>query len=230
MKSYWEIPGPSAAPKVRCHAFYKYDGSNLRFEWSKKRGWYKYATRRRLFDHTDEDFGGAIKVFQETYADDLAKVFTSKSFTKTFRGIQQAIVFCEYFGPHSFAGMHQPEDKMELVLFDVVPHKKGFLLPRDFLKHFGHLKVPEVVYEGNFNRQLVMDVINGKYPVDEGVVAKGIVLGKKKSPQHGLWMAKIKTRSWMERLRKKAETVAGLRQTLLENEKEQINQTSDKPL
>lgn len=116
---------------------------------------------------------------------------------------------------------------MELVLFDVNPHKKGILLPRVFLKHFGHLKVPEVVYEGNFNKQFVRDVIDGKYPVDEGVVAKGFTVGKKTSPEHGLWMAKIKTRSWMERLQEKAKTVAALRQVLLENEREQYDGSVD---
>jgi hypothetical protein len=221
MKTYWKISGPSAAPNAPCLAFYKYDGSNLRFEWSKKRGWYKYGTRKRLFDHTDDEFGPAIQVFEETYADELEKVFTSKSFKKDHRGVQQAVVFCEFFGPHSFAGQHQPEDPKELVLFDVALHKKGIMLPRDFLDQFGHLKVPEVIYEGNFNRQLITDVMDGKYPVDEGVVAKGILLGKKKNPQHGLWMAKIKTRSWMDRLREKAETIKGLQQILKENEREQ---------
>lgn len=37
--------------------FDKLDGSNLRFEWSKKQGWYKFGTRHRLFDNTDPVFG-----------------------------------------------------------------------------------------------------------------------------------------------------------------------------
>ena len=31
----------------------------------------------------------------------------------------------------------------------------------------------EVIYEGNLNRQFIMDVKSGKYPVFEGVIAKG---------------------------------------------------------
>ena len=60
-----------------------------------------------------------------------------------------------------------------------------------------------IVYHGNFGKQLVQDVMNGKYNVKEGIVAKGVKPGKKNA-QHRLWMAKIKTRSWIEKLKEKA--------------------------
>lgn len=37
-----------------CIAFDKLDGSNLRFEWNKKQGWYKFGTRNRMFDRSDK--------------------------------------------------------------------------------------------------------------------------------------------------------------------------------
>ena len=44
------------------------------------------------------------------------------------------IVYAEWFGAQSLAGMHKPWDhKRDIVLFDVNPHKKGFLGPKDFL-------------------------------------------------------------------------------------------------
>lgn len=44
-------------------AFDKLDGSNLRFEWSRKRGFYKYGTRKVMIDTKDEQFGKAIPLF-----------------------------------------------------------------------------------------------------------------------------------------------------------------------
>lgn len=218
MKTYPSIVGPSKSPQGPCLAFYKYDGSNLRFEWSKKRGWWKFGTRKRLFDANDVEYGGAIKLFQETYADELEKVFKNN---KNYRGIEIATVFCEWFGPSSFAGYHDWEEPHEVMLFDVEIHKKGMVLPRDFVKDFGHLKIAEVIYEGNFCKQFVQDVKEGKYPVAEGVVAKGIILGKKSNPQHGLWLSKVKTLWWLNELKNRAKTDAVFRQALLENLSEQ---------
>jgi hypothetical protein len=175
-----------------CFAFEKFDGSNIRYEWNKKRGWYKFGTRKCMLDTGHKYLGTAIPIFLEKYGEDLAKVFTD---TKDFRGIKTFTVFCEFFGPKSFAGLHQPEDKMDTVLFDVNPLQKNFLSPKDFLKHFGHLHIPDVVYEGNYNKQLIEDVRTGKYDVDEGVVCKGKYFTK-------VWMTKVKTQAWLERVRK----------------------------
>jgi len=92
------------------------------------------------------------------------------------------------------------------------------VLPRDFVNHFGHLRAAEVIYEGNFNSQFVQDVKDGKYPVEEGVVAKGVKEGKK---QHGLWMSKVKTRKWFERLKHCATERLELRSILDDTVREQ---------
>jgi hypothetical protein len=106
-------------------------------------------------------------------------------------------VFAEFFGPNSFAGDHVPEDPKELILFDVNPLKKGFVSPRDFVKHFGDLRyTAEVLYEGDLTEEFIQDVIDGKVPVQEGVVAKG-------NSGHQLWSCKIKTASWVERVKDK---------------------------
>ena len=190
MKTYWTIQGPSKAPRKPCVAFYKYDGSNLRWEWSRKRGWYKFGCRRRLIDERDEQFGKAVPLFLNNYADDLEKVFKHKS----FRNIQSIIVFTEFFGPNSFAGEHVDEDPKELRLLDVSLHKKGLLGPTEFLNRFGHLSfVAEIVYEGNLNDSFIASVRNGEYDVIEGVVCKG-------GSGHKLWMVKIKTNEYKKRL------------------------------
>lgn len=190
MKPYWSIPGPSKAPRKPCVAFYKYDGSNLRWEWSKKRGWYKSGCRKRLIDASDEQFGKAVPLFLNNYADQIEEVFRQKY----FRNIKSVIIYTEFFGPNSFAGDHVDADPKELRLIDVNPFKKGLLGPREFLNMFGHLPfVAEVVYEGNLNDSFIADIREGRYPVNEGVVCKG-------GSGHDLWMVKIKTNDYKRRL------------------------------
>lgn len=206
MKPYPSIEGPSKAPRQACYTFVKYDGSCIRSEWSAKRGWYKFGTRKCMIDATDPIFGSACTLFQEKYGDDLAKVFTTE---KLFRGVQNVVVFCEFFGPKSFAGMHFPDDlQRDIVLFDVNLHKKGMLGPKEFIDHFGHLKVAELVSSGNLNEELIEAVrketvnLESKYEIrteiPEGVICKG-------GRGHDLWMCKIKCERYKEELKKRYE-------------------------
>lgn len=183
METYPSITGPNRAPRKPCIAFYKYDGSNLRFEWTKKSGWVKYGTRKRLFDHTDEQFGEAIAIFHRDLAEKLEAIFKKK-----YRDMQKLTVFCEFLGDNSFSGQHEDEEH-RLVLIDVKFHKKGYIAPREFVNVFcrelGDLAA-EVVYDGNLNEQFIQDIREGKYDVFEGVVCKG-------GDGHKLWRCKIKT-------------------------------------
>ena len=228
MKTYWSIPGPSKAPQQPCIAFYKYDGSNFRAEWSKKKGWHKFGTRRTMIDESDPMFGPAVTLFRETYGDDVPKVLKDRQ--KDYRQVDRITAYCEYFGPSSIGMWHDWEELHtvgELMLFDINVHKRGFVLPRDFVQHFGHLKIAEVVYEGNFNNQFVQDIWDGKYNVKEGVVAKGVTPNPKGRAEHGLWMAKCKTAWWFEALRRKYKETDNekyqqqLKQLLADNEREQ---------
>lgn len=198
MKEYPSILGPNKAPNLPCLAFYKYDGSNLRFEWHRKRGWSKFGTRTRLFNEQDPDFGSAIALFLNKYSEAIERKLRDN---KDFRGIQEAIAFCEFYGPHSFAGQHdarilgvESNEPKQLKLFDINIHKKGLLGPREFVKVFGDLDIAEVIYEGNFNSQFIEDIKQGKYPVKEGVIAKG-------GSGHTLWMRKVKTLAYLHELK-----------------------------
>ena len=192
MKTYPSIPGPGKAPHLPCIAFVKYDGSNLRFEWSRKRGWYKFGTRKTMFDRSHPFWGKAIDLFHEKLAPDIEQVFKTE---KHYRGIESAVVFCEYFGPSSFAGQHAEDEPMTLMLLDVNPLKRGFVSPRDFVRDFGHMPyAAEVVYEGNLNHDFIEAVKRGDYPLQEGVVAKG-------GEGHRLWMVKIKTAAWIAQVK-----------------------------
>tara|TARA_Y100000310_G_C20695203_1_gene825185 strand:- start:1943 stop:2602 length:660 start_codon:yes stop_codon:yes gene_type:complete len=199
MKQYPEIQGPNKAPREHCIAFYKYDGSNIRAEWSRKKGWSKFGSKNVLIDGT-HPLGDAIGIFLDTYSTDLVYVFKN---SKLFHGCQNVTVFGEYFGVNSFAGWHDEKDTKEIVMIDVSIHKKGFMTPRDFVKTFKHLRIPYIVYEGNFNASFIQDVKDGMWNLEEGVVAKGLLPHGK--PPHNLWMAKIKTKKWMSRLQEACE-------------------------
>jgi hypothetical protein len=201
MKSYPSILNSSQGPHEDCHVFVKYDGSNIRAEWSKKRGWYKFGTRNELLDRTNPIFGPAVDLFLEKYGDSLPLVFKKE---KEFRNCDNIIVFSEWFGAKSFAGMHKPDDPKNIVLFDVNPIKKGFLCAKDFLKFFGHLDVVELLAMRRFGNLLVKEVREGAFgcsskyeirnEIPEGVVCKG-------GSGHKLWMAKIKTQQYYDKLK-----------------------------
>lgn len=119
-----------------------------------------------------------------------------KTLRDNFRGVEEALAFCEFEGPNSFAGIHDPEDTQDVILFDVNVHKKGILDPKTFLKLFGHLHTPELVYEGKLNDPFIQAVRENKLDIklNEGVVCKG-------GSGHDLWMAKIKTWEYLEKLK-----------------------------
>jgi hypothetical protein len=172
MEQYPEIPGSKKAPLGKpCIAFYKYDGSNLRWEWSPKRGWHKFGTRTELFDPMHPLWGQAIPLFEPIKDDIVQRVRESEW---TLRGIQRITAFTEFFGPSSFAGTHVEDEPKELRLIDIYLHKRGMVSPRWFVNAFGDAPyAAQVVYQGNLNKEFINDVHAGKYPVWEGVVAKG---------------------------------------------------------
>ena len=118
---------------------------------------------------------------------------------KYFRNVDQVTLFCEYFGENSFAGRHFPEDKKDVMLFDILVYKKGFIKPKDFIELFGHLPIPNVVYQGNYNKALI-DNIRNRTDLMEGVVCKGV---RKTKGNELVWMVKIKTNQWLFRLKDK---------------------------
>ena len=141
MKSY-----PSVAHKMNQEvdivAFDKLDGSNIRAEWSPKRGFYKFGTRKRMIDETDRHLGKAVLLIKEHYAKVLPKIFLSQ------RWHQNVVCFFEFYGDHSFAGQHRKEDNHKVVLFDVSVYKQGFVPPKDFIKLFEDAGIPKVLYRG----------------------------------------------------------------------------------
>jgi hypothetical protein len=191
MKSYPSIPGSTGQSfrAFEAHVFDKIDGSCLRFEWSAKRGFYKFGTRTRLFDGTDPDFGSAVDIFIDQFADPLS-VFAKKA---RWKG---CTAYAEFHGPNSFAGLHDPEDVKQLTLIDMDIYKQGLMDPRDFVE-LG-LIVPIARYFGciKWTRGFVAEIREGGgdiVPTFEGVVGKAKT-GRKRI------MAKAKTQAWVDKV------------------------------
>jgi hypothetical protein len=194
MKSYPSLNYFGDYWGIDVYAFDKLDGSNLRFEWSKKKGFYKFGTRNTMIDEKNEQFGKAIPIFLEKYGDELDKIFRSKD----YRNDLSFVCFAEFLGEKSEYGQHYPDDNFDVVLFDVNVYKRGLVKPKEFVQNFGHLDIPKLVYHGNLNKEFVKDVQENKFGLKEGVIAKGVV-GTKKS-EH-IYYCKIKTNQWLENLK-----------------------------
>lgn len=189
MKQYPSI-GKSFPEGKFAYAFNKEDGSNLRFEWSKKRDWFKFGTRKRMFDESDPVFGNAINLFINKYGNSLVKIINDNYKVESF------IAYAEFLGPNSFAGHHDPNDVKDVILFDVNLHKKGFISPKEFVKLFSEIHIPRLIFSGFLTKEFYQDVKNNKFNTPEGVICKG-------SEGKESWMCKIKTNEYLDKLKTK---------------------------
>ncbi len=203
MKTYPSIPramGMTFQEISGAYVFDKLDGSCLRAEWNRKRKqWFKFGTRTRLFDVSDWQFGRAIKIFTETLAEPVAKVAFDQRW-------ESAIVFTEHWGPRSFAGCHHdaqnqpldPDDQMHVDLIDVAPYKQGLLGSAEYLKLFDGLPMAKFLGRHNWTRGFVERVWNGDV---EGVTFEGVVGKGGHGKTYDLVMAKAKTRVWVDKVK-----------------------------
>jgi hypothetical protein len=190
VKSYPSIPQNRGRTlrEFAAHVFDKLDGSNLRFEWDRKRGWHKFGTRTQMLDRAHPALGAAIDVFERTLAEPLARLATDQRW-------QELVAFAEFWGPRSLGGRHEPDDPKSLTLFDLSPHKKGILGPEEFLRLCGALPTPRYLGEFAWTGAFVERVRRGELP---GVTLEGVV--GKAGAGHRLTMAKAKTQAWIDRI------------------------------
>lgn len=188
MKEYPTI-SPVIVRDLDVYAFDKIDGSNIRCEWTRKNGFCKFGSRKVLLDPKNEDLGEATQLIQATYGEGLTKIFRDQRW-------EMVTCFFEYWGPKSFAGQHQ-EEPHSVTLIDVNPYKQGIIVPREFIKVFGHLGIPKHLYWGRANVTFEESVRANTLPgmTFEGVVCKGVHKGKH------LTMFKIKSRAWLDKLK-----------------------------
>ena len=129
-------------------------------------------------------------MFRETLAGECEKICRDQKW-------QRAIVYCEYYGPQSFIGLHVEGDPMKLTVIDVAPYKMGLLPPINFLKLFGHLG-PHYLGFVKWNKKFIADVLNSDVEGStfEGVVGKRIVKRK-------IQLFKAKTQVWKDAVKRK---------------------------
>ncbi len=170
------------------HLFDKLDGSNLRFEWSRERGWFRWGSRHQLVDETHPILGAGLALFREHHADGIERVARAERW-------DAVVAFAELWGPGSLGGRHVPGEPKRLSLFDVAPYRRGFLGPARFLELFGGHDIPAHLGEAPWDDELVARVRDGAVP---GVTFEGVV--GKAGEGHALVMAKAKTAAWVRRI------------------------------
>jgi len=194
MKSY-----PSIAHKINSEdviwAFDKLDGSNIRAEWSKKRGFYKFGTRKMMIDEKNRHLGKSVTLIKKLYAEELGKRFLDQKWDRS------VVCYFEFYGPHSFSGQHRKIDDHTVTLFDVSVHKEGFVHPNRFIDLFEDLGTPKMLYKGRADQEFVEDVRNFNLPgmTLEGVVCKAPNPKGQKTGKRVCF--KVKTQRWLDKLK-----------------------------
>jgi len=198
MKAYPSIP--RNVPEFKAHVFDKIDGSSIRSEWSKKSGWYKHGRRNGLLDSSNPHLEEALpELFMLTLAEPLAKLATDKKW-------KHLIVFYEFWGEQSIAGLHYDGDPKFCTLFDAAIDKRGIIGPKSFRNHFEGI-VPTAKFLGihNWTSGFVERIRLGDLEgiMFEGVVGKAVRRSKwgPKSASENIIRAKAKTQAWKDRVR-----------------------------
>lgn len=191
MKQYPSIQREIVSGSI-IYAFDKLDGSNIRAEWSKKRGFYKFGSRKRLLGEDDPLLGEAISLINNKYGETLPKIFKKQRWNKV-------MCFFEFFGLNSFAGIHEDEDH-DIILIDIAYDNHGILEPKEFIKIFKQVDTPSMLYHGKMNQEIIKQVRERDLPgmTFEGVVCKGKYI----SPGRPL-MFKVKSQEWLDKVKAK---------------------------
>jgi hypothetical protein len=197
--AYPKIPDSLDCPLKQCVAFEKYDGTNIHFVWKPNMGWLDYGTRRDRFPLNNK----GVAQFEAAHPElaGLDQLWDRESKLEfylwdnpKYNTVQEVIIFAEYLGPNSFAGQHIPKDEKQLIIFDVMVDGK-LIPPEQFIEDFKDFNIAKVVFQGKFSGQLFVDVRKNKFNLKEGAVVKGVV-------SNDVYMAKIKTEAYLERLKK----------------------------
>lgn len=188
MKSY-----PTISTKIKrtnVWTFDKLDGSNIRAEWSSKKGFYKFGSRNQLINESHYPLGEAITLLYEK-TDLLGSIFMKHKW-------ERVVAFFEFYGLHSFAGFHEDEEH-KITLIDISIYKKGMLEPQQFVNTFEEVGIiPKILHIGMVNEQLITDV---KRSALNNMTFEGVVC--KYTENNRVKMFKVKSLAWLNKLRDK---------------------------
>jgi hypothetical protein len=191
--AYPKIPDTTNCLLKKCIAFEKIDGTCIVLYYRQKGGFHSFGTRRDSFVLDKMGVNEFIEAHPEL--EEVPNIVSQCSQILPFD--KEVILFTEFSGEKSFAGQHQKDDPKKLYLFDIAINGR-LLDPYKFseiantIKH--NFNIPKILYKGKYSGQLVVDLREGKYNVKEGAIIKGVV-------DNDVYMAKIKTNNYMERLK-----------------------------
>jgi len=192
------IQYPSIDAQIRSGHYYvfpKFDGSNCRAQWNRKRSFYKFGKRNGLLDDQTPYLSQAKDLILSLYGDQLDEIFRSKR-------VDEATAFFEFYGPTSAFGVHYDEPHT-VTLIDIHVHKRGILLPNEFLDWCRYIDHAPCLYQGPINEDLIRQIKDGTL---EGMAFEGVVC--KGKGKHGPDMFKIKSNAWYQTLRDRCKTTS----------------------
>jgi len=203
MKQYPTIPY-QIVKGLPVYIYDKLDGSNIRAEWSRKRGFYKFGSRRRLL--SDGSF--VIKEAEDLI---LAKREELEGYVLDQFRCDRCIFYFEFWGPNSFTGLHKENEPHEVSLLDIEIYKRGFIDQKAYrrLQEKLAISTPRFLTHERMTGELAEQVRAGKLGSFEGVVCKSMMTDKYKKPIR----FKVKSRQWIQKVK---EVHAGNSQILSE--------------
>lgn len=173
------------------YVFGKLDGSQIRADWSVKRGFYKFGTRKAMIGseaHIFLEAEGLIRRHESA----IGAILRSRKWAR-------ATLFFEFHGPSSFAGEHLAEPHT-VTLFDVAG-PKGIVHPGDFIRTFP-LAMPTapLLHYGLVDEEFFATVRAGTLA---GMPPEGVVCKGPPTTSGHPEMFKVKTDAWIARVQAK---------------------------
>lgn len=176
---------------VSIMAFSKLDGSCIRAQYSKKRGFYKFGSRTRLLS---EEQGIIYKAVELIKAKEDILIKSIEKYNT-----DNCVFFFEFYGDNSFAGNHFEGDEHKVSVIDVNIHKQGMLPLKELIKFSDNGLGAELLYHGQITAEFVNSVRDSSLvgmPL-EGVVCKA----NNPKDKHNHLMFKIKSDAWRQKLK-----------------------------
>jgi hypothetical protein len=180
-RTFQEIP--------HAHVFDKIDGSSMRSEYSRKRGFYKHGRRYGLLDGASPALEVVPDLFERTLRESLERLARDNRW-------DNLVVFYEFYGVKSLSGLHVEGDPKFLSVFDASLDRETILPPDEFRKLFeGEVPTPRFLGRFNWTRGFIDTVWRGEV---EGVTFEGVV--GKGHTKRGILRGKAKTKAWIDQI------------------------------
>lgn len=181
-------------------AFDKLDGSCTSSLWKYKKGFHRFSSRTQLIDEKTNELGKySIPLMKEKESE--LEYIIKDSYKKEIWSKEEFIFFFEFYGPSSFAGVHNWNESHKVTLIDLNVSRQGLIGSRQFVNLFkDKTDMAQVLYEGNITEDLILSVRNRTLP---GITFEGIVCKQSVKNKVGElpYMTKIKTNEWINKVK-----------------------------